>query len=113
MYYAAYGCQEATVRFLVEGLGYDVNLPNHDLQTPALLASLEGNVNLLKLLVTELGASLLIEDKNGETPFSIAVSEGQQDIVEFLLDEFFSDVERWLVTFAVYIIMIMIIFLQY
>ena len=35
--------------------------------------------------------------KGGETPFSIAVSEGQQDIVEMLVDEFFSDVERWLV----------------
>ena len=95
--YAVDGCQEAAVRVLVEDHGFDVNSSNHALQTPVILASMEGNVGLLNILVKELGVSLLCEDKNGETPFSIAVSEGQQNIVELLATEFFNDVEKWLV----------------
>ena len=94
--YAVDGCQEAAVRFLVEEYAFDVNSSNHALQTPVILASMEGNVGLLNILVKELGASLLCEDKNGETAFSIAVSEGQQNIAELLFSEFFNDVEKWL-----------------
>ena len=94
--YAVDGCQEAAVRFLMEEYAFDVISSNDALQTPALLASMEGNVGLLNILVKELGASLLCEDENGETVFSIAVSEGQQNIVDFLVSEFFNDVEKWL-----------------
>ena len=94
--YAVVGCQEAAVRFLVEDYFFDVNSSNHALQTPVIVASMEGNVGLLNILVKELGASILCEDENGETAFSIAVSEGQQNIIDLLVSKYFNDVEKWL-----------------
>ena len=91
------------VRDLVYDFGADRNAVDADGDNALMYAVTGniGNVSLLKVLVTELGASLLVEDKNGETPFSIAVSEGQQDIVEFLVSESPNEVEKWLVTYFI------------
>ncbi|XP_064110745.1 serine/threonine-protein phosphatase 6 regulatory ankyrin repeat subunit C-like isoform X2 [Macrobrachium nipponense] len=66
--------------------GADVNLPKEDGQTPLHLASFNGNLKTLNLLLEDEKAAPLIQSKDGETALHLACSACRVDVVRTLID---------------------------
>ena len=63
----------------------DVNVDNGDRETPLLIVSRIGNIELVKRFVSH-GANLDIENKYGMTPILCAVGCGHYEISDYLFD---------------------------
>lgn len=78
--------KHAVARRLVD-LGANVNQTNkHDGSTPLFWASKEGDVSMVKVLLSS-DANPSIALKNGLTPLLVAAREGRDDVVKVLLDK--------------------------
>lgn len=62
-----------------------INYSFASLSSPLHLAAAIGNLNMVRLLVKELGANIEIRDFSGLTPLSVAVGEGTFEMVEELI----------------------------
>lgn len=73
-------------KFLIEQvLHQQINTPKKDGATPLFLASQEGHIDLVRLLIAN-GASLELSDEDGISPLYIASYQGHADVVEILLN---------------------------
>ena len=64
-----------------------VDLPNHDGQTPLLLSASKGSIRDVTLLVSERQANINCADKRGTTPLIAAVENGHHDVVDYLCNK--------------------------
>ena len=70
-----------------------VDLPNHDGQTPLLLAASKGCIRDVTLLVSERHANINYADKRGTTPLIAAVENEHHDVVDYLCNKS-ADIDR-------------------
>jgi len=67
---------------LIEAVA-NIETPGKDGQTPLYIASHNGHIEVVKLLV-ESNANTAARDNGGRTPLDIALEEGHDDVVRFL-----------------------------
>ena len=81
---AAYKGDLTRLTSLVRETGYDVNVGDYDKRTAIHLAASEGNLDVVKLLVNELGANPSPRDRWGGTPLNDALRQDHSPVIEFL-----------------------------
>lgn len=82
---AAYFGKLSAIRTLLSVCPEDVDLLNHNAQTPLHMAAFEGHEEVVPELLNS-GANALLQDIDGRTALHLAVSRGNFDIVRLLLD---------------------------
>ncbi|KAJ5948194.1 hypothetical protein N7466_001209 [Penicillium verhagenii] len=82
---AAYFGKFSIIRLLLSTCPEDVDLLNHEAQTPLHIAAAEGHFEVIPELLRA-GANTLIQDINGRTALHLAVSRGHFDVARLLLD---------------------------
>ncbi|KAJ5642151.1 hypothetical protein N7490_006151 [Penicillium lividum] len=82
---AAYFGKFSIIRLLLSTCPEDVDLLNHEAQTPLHIAAAEGHFEVIPELLRA-GANTLIQDVNGRTALHLAVSKGHFDVARLLLD---------------------------
>ena len=71
---------------LLKSAGVDVDSSNEHGDTPFLIASWEGHVDIVKFLFKHGGhASANRQNADGDTPLAVACWEGHVDVVRFLV----------------------------
>lgn len=76
----------ASLREVVAG-GADVNKRNHDNRTPLHLAASEGQLEVVQVLVEELGAALDVTDRWGGTPLDDAIRCEAREVSKYLFSK--------------------------
>jgi len=74
-----------SVRILLRS-GVDVNEKADDGMTALTFAAMNGNLDIMEILLEEDGIDVNAANDEGTTPLMFAVSEGHYDAVNFLLD---------------------------
>ncbi|KAJ5523890.1 hypothetical protein N7494_010540 [Penicillium frequentans] len=82
---AAHFGKFSIIRLLLSTCPKDVDLLNHEAQTPLHIAAAEGHFEVIPELLRA-GANTLIQDVNGRTALHLAVSKGHFDVARLLLD---------------------------
>ena len=79
--------------------GADVNAPRSNYQTALHLAAVNGDINLIKLLIDH-NARIDALDSSQSTPLHKAAQFNHAEAVEFLLDKYASYKKFWYLVFS-------------
>lgn len=83
---AAHFGKFSIIRLLLSACPQDVDLLNHEGQTPLHIAALEGHAEMIPELLRS-GANALMQDAEGRTALHLAVAKEHFDVVRLLLDD--------------------------